>query len=573
MNLSQRRAIMALAAAGSLWGTTVPVTKLALHWLPPGWLTVARFGLAAAVLLVAARSRLRAACSPAVLAWGAAGYGGSILVQNAGVARTSVSHAALLVGATPVLVAILAALRYRSVARPVAWAGYAISLTGVGLVAAVGGGGSATAAGDGLVLASVLLSASFTVAQTGLLAGRDPVAVTAVQFLAATLAALPVAMVTEGVPSALVSPGGAPAIIELAMAGTLLPFTLFAYGQARVQAQTAATFLNLEPLVGAAAGVVFFGDPASLPQAAGAIAILAGIAVGSLPGRQPGTSQPGPIASATAAQQLGQPAPVDVAAGNDRDRRLGVGQLNGGPVGQGARALGHHLVLEGQLSHARAQTGFGYLDPAVDRAAQAIVHDRIIRSGGAVRDGGWHQRRRRALGERPQPQRVTAGLGADHLHRPPRRVQHRPDAGGEAAAADRHDQAPHLRHLVQQLGGQGAVASHHGRIRERMHEMLGHALPAPPGHPRQDLRPRPGQHLSAQRQDSVALGRRRGVEHHHLAGDARPPRHVGRRQGRVAGAHRHDPGSEIRIAQAPDSMQEPPHLKAARRLEVLQLQP
>jgi O-acetylserine/cysteine efflux transporter len=278
-----RRALVALAAAGTLWGATVPATKLAVQWLPPGWLTVARFGLAAAILLVARRSQLRAAFSPAVLAWGAVGYGGSIFVQNAGVMRTSVSHAALLVGATPVLVAIIVALRFRSVARPAAWAGYAVSLVGVGLVAGAGTRGSATMTGDGLVLVSLLLSASFTVAQTRLLPGRDPVAVTAVQFLAAALAALPVAVVTEGMPPVAGAAHGLPVTIGLALAGTLLPFTLFAYAQSRVSAAAAAVFLNLEPLVGTAAGVVVFGDPFGLPQVAGAAAIVAGIALSSLP--------------------------------------------------------------------------------------------------------------------------------------------------------------------------------------------------------------------------------------------------------------------------------------------------
>jgi drug/metabolite transporter (DMT)-like permease len=101
MNLHRRTAVAALTAAGLLWGTTVPMTKLALEGLPPGWLTVARFGLAAAALLGGIRFRVRTACSPAVLGWGAAGYGGAILVQNAGITRTSVTRAALLVGATP----------------------------------------------------------------------------------------------------------------------------------------------------------------------------------------------------------------------------------------------------------------------------------------------------------------------------------------------------------------------------------------------------------------------------------------------------------------------------------------
>jgi O-acetylserine/cysteine efflux transporter len=37
--------------------------------------------------------------------------------------------------------------------------------------------------------------------------------------------------------------------------GTLLPFTLFAYAQGRVSPEVAGAFLNLEPLVGAVAGV------------------------------------------------------------------------------------------------------------------------------------------------------------------------------------------------------------------------------------------------------------------------------------------------------------------------------
>jgi O-acetylserine/cysteine efflux transporter len=283
MNTERRRAVAALTAAGLLWGTTVPLSKLALGWLAPGWLTFVRFGLAAAILLAAApRARVRAACTPSVLASGAIGYGGSVVVQNAGIIRTSVSHAALLVGATPVLVAIIAALWHRTVARPVAWAGFAVSLAGVGLVAG-GGGGGATAAGDCLVLASLLLSAAFTVAQTRRLRGRDPVAMTAVQFLGAALAVLPFSVATEGVPALPAGLGAVLAVAGLAAGGTLLPFTLFAYAQGQVSAEVAGAFLNLEPLVGAVAGVVVFGDPAGPVQLAGGAAILAGIALSSLP--------------------------------------------------------------------------------------------------------------------------------------------------------------------------------------------------------------------------------------------------------------------------------------------------
>jgi drug/metabolite transporter (DMT)-like permease len=283
MNTYRRRAVAALTAAGLLWGTTVPLSKLALGWLAPGWLTFVRFALAATILLAAApRARVRGACTPSVLASGAIGYGGSVVVQNAGITRTSVSHAALLIGATPVLVAVIAALWHRTVARPVAWVGFAVSLAGVGLVAG-GGGGSATATGDGLVLASLLLSATFTVAQGRLLSGRDPVAVTAVQFLGAALAVLPFSVALEGAPALPTGLGVVLAVAGLTAGGTLLPFTLFAYAQGRVSAEVAGAFLNLEPLVGAVAGVVVFGDPAGPVQFAGGAAILAGIALSSLP--------------------------------------------------------------------------------------------------------------------------------------------------------------------------------------------------------------------------------------------------------------------------------------------------
>ena len=284
MNANRRHAVAALIAAGLLWGTTVPLSKLALGWLSPGWLTVVRFGLGAAVLLPAARGRgLRAAFTPGVLAAGALGYGGSVLVQNAGIDRTSVTHAALLVGAAPVLIAIIAAVWQHVVARPAAWLGFALSLGGVGLVTAGGGGGGATAGGDGLVLVSLVLSASMAVAQVRLLTGRDPVAVTAVEFLGASAGALPVAFITGGTPAAPSGAGPVLAVIALVAAGTLVPFTLFAFGQSQVSAEVAGAFLNLEPLVGAIAGAVAFGDPVGLGQVGGGMVIIAGIGLSSLP--------------------------------------------------------------------------------------------------------------------------------------------------------------------------------------------------------------------------------------------------------------------------------------------------
>ena len=281
----RRAAIVALAAAGTLWGLTVPLSKLGLDWLGAGWLAVARFAIAAPLLAVFARRRLREALTPGIAAAGALGYGGVIVLQNAGIERTSVSHAALIVGAVPVLVAVIAAVAGRASTGPFAWLGSLLALTGVGLVA--GGGGAGTSVGgDLLVLLSVTGSAAFIVLQPSLLEGRDAAAVTAVQLGAAAVAALPIAIAFEGAPAAPASGEVVVAVLALALTGTLLAFWLFAWAQARVPAELAGAFVNLEPLVGAITGAVAFHDVVGPAQIVGGAAILAGIALGALPPRE-----------------------------------------------------------------------------------------------------------------------------------------------------------------------------------------------------------------------------------------------------------------------------------------------
>ena len=271
-----RPALFALAAAGTLWGLNVPLTKLALGWLGPGWLTVARFLVAAPVLALVGRRGLRDALTPRMLASGAIGFGAVIVLQNAGIERTSVSHAAMIVGAIPVLVALISAGLGQTATRPLTWAGYAVALIGIAFVAGAGGGG-ASPHGDELVLCSAVLSAAFIAIQPRLLAGRDAAAVTAVQFAGGALVALPVAILTGGVPHGPIAAVPAAALAALALAGTPLPFWLFAFGQARVPAELAGAFLNLEPVVGAAAAWLALGEPAAVWQLVGVAAVLVGI--------------------------------------------------------------------------------------------------------------------------------------------------------------------------------------------------------------------------------------------------------------------------------------------------------
>jgi drug/metabolite transporter (DMT)-like permease len=274
--------IVALVGAGALWGLTVPLSKVALAWLPPAWLTSVRFLIATPVLAIAGRRRLRQALTPRVAGAGALGFGAVLVLQNAGISRTSVSHAALLVGAVPVVVALISVARGHASRRPLIWLGYALALIGIGLVAGHGGGG-ASDQGDLLVFASAVLSALFIYVQPRVLGDRDPAAVTAVQFAGGLAVSAPLALLTESAPGVSASGGSVAAVLSLAAVGTVLPFWLFAYGQSKVSAQQAGAYVNLEPVVGAAAGWLAFGNPATVVQILGAAGVVLGIVLSGLP--------------------------------------------------------------------------------------------------------------------------------------------------------------------------------------------------------------------------------------------------------------------------------------------------
>ncbi len=300
MSSSNRAAILSLAAAGVLWGLTVPLSKLSLTWFGPAWLAAIRFLAIAPVLALIGRRGLREAIDLRVLGSGAVGFGLVVLLQNAGIQRTSVSHAAVVIGTVPVLVALIGLRLNPGATRPITWAGYALALGGVSLVADSAGGG-ASVVGDALVLVSAALSAAFVVAQPRLLKGRDPAAVTAVQSAGAALAAAPVALITEGVPHVPLHVDPLLALLALLVVGTLFPFWLFAFGQARVPAHLAGAYLNLEPVVGAAVGWFAFGDVAAPLQVGGAIAVLAGIVLSTLPAPDPVSDAVVPAADAAIA--------------------------------------------------------------------------------------------------------------------------------------------------------------------------------------------------------------------------------------------------------------------------------
>jgi drug/metabolite transporter (DMT)-like permease len=277
MNTARRSALIALTTAAVLWGTAVPLSKSALSGLGPLWLTVFRFGVSGLLLLATLRPSLRGTFRPNILIWGAIGYGGSIAVQNLGIARTSVTHAALIIGTVPVVVAVMAVVFQKARVSAIAWGGFAVSTAGIALVAGAGGG-SSSLAGDALVLLSVLIGSAFTIVQARILPGSDVIAISAAQFLAAAVGIAPIALLSDGLPAPSAQTlSNVLAAVALAVVGTAIPYTLFAYGQTMIDAEVAGAFVNLETLVSTALGIVVFGETVTSGQLVGAVGLLAGI--------------------------------------------------------------------------------------------------------------------------------------------------------------------------------------------------------------------------------------------------------------------------------------------------------
>ena len=257
-----------------------------LGWLDPAWLTVARFALAAPLLALVGRRGLRGALVPRVAAGGAVGFGAVVVLQNLGIERTSVSHAALVVGAVPVLVALIAAASDAGTTRPLAWSGLRRGARrrrprGRCRRRRLDGRRRRARARLGGAVGRLHRRCS-----RGSSRGATSPRSRPCSSPRARCSPCRSRSRRQGRRRAPAAAHAAGVVAALALTGTLLPFWLFAYAQARVPAELAGAFVNLEPVVGAAAGWLVMGESAAAGQLAGAVAVLAGIAISTLPARR-----------------------------------------------------------------------------------------------------------------------------------------------------------------------------------------------------------------------------------------------------------------------------------------------
>jgi drug/metabolite transporter (DMT)-like permease len=175
------------------------------------------------------------------------------LIQFSGLAITTVSHASLMVGTMPVILAVGAAIFAHERMDFTGWLALAGSTTGAALIALgarhATGANRPTLAGDLLVVLSLVIALGWILLNKHLMQNHGAAAGTAMLFVCVPLfyGAPPVAHVSLKAWLALIASG------VLCTAATTL---LWNWGMTQVPASQAGVLLNMEPLIGSLLGVL-----------------------------------------------------------------------------------------------------------------------------------------------------------------------------------------------------------------------------------------------------------------------------------------------------------------------------
>jgi drug/metabolite transporter (DMT)-like permease len=275
------------ALASSLWGCGFYFGKIALVEMNVGAMVLYRFlfaTLALTPLLLLHRPRFSRADWALLLLASFLGIPLQFLIQFSGLALTTVSHASLMVGTLPVLLAVAATLFAHERMDRTGWFALTLSTLGATLIAlgarhATGASGP-TLGGDMLVVLSLVIALAWILINKRLMQRHSPVTVTAYGVAAGT------AMLLLVVPLLYRQPFGPPPIsaislkawLALAASGLLCTASttlLWNWGLTQVPASQAGVLLNMEPLIGSLLGVFLLRESLGPSARTGGALILA----------------------------------------------------------------------------------------------------------------------------------------------------------------------------------------------------------------------------------------------------------------------------------------------------------
>jgi drug/metabolite transporter (DMT)-like permease len=269
----------ACALAGCLWGTGFYFGRLALNEMSVEHMVLYRFLFACVGMLPVAlvhRVRLTRSEIRILLISSAFGIPIQFLIQFHGLARTTVSHASLMVGSMPVLLGVAAALFAGERLDRIGWLALVGSTVGAALIVLGGHRGPAahgepTLTGDLMVVFSLCTALAWILLSQKLMQTHSPPVVTAYSILTGTVMLMlwilgPLLFnpwLTHKVQPPPFWHVSMTAWVALAISGLACTATttlLWNWGIHHVPASRAGVFLNIEPALGSWLGVKLLGE-------------------------------------------------------------------------------------------------------------------------------------------------------------------------------------------------------------------------------------------------------------------------------------------------------------------------
>jgi drug/metabolite transporter (DMT)-like permease len=282
-----------------IWGSNFSVIKAALEVMPARAFNAARL-LIASILFLAALGVARRARGPSVfytpapldgpdrLALVGLGVVGHFLYQLlfvGGLERTSVTNSSLILAVTPAAVALVAAARGEERVTRRQWAGVALSIAGVYVIAASGApGGRASLAGDLLTIGAVACWTIYTIWGGALMLRHSPLGVTGLSMAIGTALYVPAAWDDlRRVDWARLGPWTWAALAYSAVFALCVAYMIWYVAVQRLGSTRTAIYSNLVPIVALAVAVLWRGEPLGAAKIAGAALVLFGVGLARVP--------------------------------------------------------------------------------------------------------------------------------------------------------------------------------------------------------------------------------------------------------------------------------------------------
>lgn len=274
----------------TFWSGNYIVGKLALREFPPLLLSGIRLTMAAAMMLpfygwqrLRTQVRWTRADVPLLICLGLLGMALNQVLFVLGLSRTSVAHAAILVGLTPVVVLVIAAMMRLERLTPRKATGVLVALAGVAVLKALDHGGNgprSTLLGDALILLSGLAFALFATFGKRTTGRHTSITVNTFAYVSGAVALAPIT-IWQGwnFPFSHVSLAAWLSVTYMALFPSAICYLIFYYALGHITASRVSAYSYLQPVMATLMGVMVLNEHVTTSLVVGGAVILLGVSL------------------------------------------------------------------------------------------------------------------------------------------------------------------------------------------------------------------------------------------------------------------------------------------------------